>query len=125
MHLFQLIIHAEVDTGTETVHFTACVVWGFLGLCPFVPLDMAKADSEIEFSLAKGPNEQNFLSDLNNQNLMFHLVFFLFAVTGSQWFGRGDQENGSHFLRTVSLHPLGSNLISAVFHKPGLTSLRG
>lgn len=38
---------------------------------------------------------------------MFHLLFFLFGVTGSQWFGRGDQKNRSHFLCTVSLHPLG------------------
>lgn len=38
---------------------------------------------------------------------MFHLLFFLFGVTGSQWFGRGDQKNRSHFLCTVSLHPSG------------------
>lgn len=60
MHLFQLIICAEVDTGTETTHFAACVVLGFPEVCPFVPLHMAKADSEVEFSLAESPNEQNF-----------------------------------------------------------------
>lgn len=46
MHVCQLI-HPEVDTGTETVHFTACVMLDSLEVCPFVPLDMAKADSEI------------------------------------------------------------------------------
>lgn len=60
MHLFWLIIPAEVDTGTEIVHFAACVVLGFLEVCPFVLLDMSKADIEIEFSLAENPNEQNF-----------------------------------------------------------------
>lgn len=50
----------KLTLGLETVHFTACVVLGFLEVCPFVPLDMAKADSEIELSLAESPNKQNF-----------------------------------------------------------------
>lgn len=60
MHFFWLIIYVELDTGTETVHFTARVGLGFLEVCPFVPLDMAKADSEIKFSLAESTSEQNF-----------------------------------------------------------------
>lgn len=58
-------------------------MFGFLLICPFVPFDMAKADSEAEFSLAESSNEQNGLSDLNG-NLMFHLLFFAVAVTESQ-----------------------------------------
>lgn len=91
----------------ETVHFTACVVLGFLVICPFVPFDMAKADSEAEFILAESSNEQNGLSDLNG-NLMFHLIFFVDAVAESQWFGRGDHKNKRNILCTpVSLHPWG------------------
>lgn len=52
-------------------------------ICPVVPFDMAKADSEAEFILAESSNEQNGLSDLNG-NLMFHLLFFVDAVTESQ-----------------------------------------
>lgn len=91
----------------ETVHFTACVVLGFLVTCPFVPCDVAKADSEAEFNLAENSNEQTGLSDLNG-NLMFHLLFFVVAVTESQWFGGGGHKNKSNFLCSpVSFHPWG------------------
>lgn len=50
---------------------------------PFVPFDMTKADSEAEFSLAESGNEQNGFSNLNG-TVMFHLLFFVVAVTESQ-----------------------------------------
>lgn len=82
-------------------------VLGFLVIRPFVPFDMTKADSEAEFSLAESGNEQNGFSNLNG-NVMFHLLFFVVAVTESQWCSRRNQKNKGNFLCTaVSLHPQG------------------
>lgn len=101
----------------ETVHFTACVVFGFLVICPFVPFDMAKADSEAEFSLAESSNEQNGLSDLNG-NLMFHLLFLLLL---SQKVSDSAEETirvkvTFNVLLYLSI-PEALNIISVPFHK--------